>query len=675
MVSSLALADPDVAGKLSSEWEVVQGSLYHLSGDLAPGWNIEAVETTPANALAEWSIDTSGAQRRLEIQLTHAATRERRISVQIAGHLQRSNASELISAKSLRMVRWTEANETQHLLSFQTSDPFVAEPVGNIPVASRDQLQNSGRNLVSSADNDAHFLDLTRADDGAALKIAVKHGQYTADIELDASCLPNEVKQTWRIAARPISNAIDRVVIFASTPIGDITKWSEGISHNPVVAERILEDDPERKNFPKNGEVWLLRLSQPTSKLIELFAAFTANTQSRTDIPLLSLPQAVEQHGLITLRSGINDSPAIDTNGLVPVLIPAARESATSTANSSPILAMYRYSPTECLDASHTPRISIGSSDRRSGTSLMARHLKLESLFRPDGTAVHCATYSLFGRGATEFKSPLSSDAAIDAIFVNDRPVSTSSEKERALPVRIPLETSESVVKIYFQTHQSPLRPFCTVEPPHLHSDVPALAIEWNVWLPEGFAVADDGNHVFRWQERLFGPLFRANVSSSFNPLHLFDWWITEDPSAANPRKLVADDISGNRASGESATDVTSTAQVTRASDRSALPSQYESVFSQPGWHMRHQSFSADDAPIPLFVSHANTINSWGIGLLVASYLLGRRYCGGRFRLMIATITVTTCFALALPVAVAPLATGALMGVCGLRNRQLLGGS
>ncbi len=36
-----------------------------------------------------------------------------------------------------------------------------------------------------------------------------------------------------------MSNAIDRLLIYATAPMGDSVKWSEGISHNPVVAEPI----------------------------------------------------------------------------------------------------------------------------------------------------------------------------------------------------------------------------------------------------------------------------------------------------------------------------------------------------------------------------------------------------------------------------------------------------
>ncbi len=677
VTSSLALADPDVAGKLSSEWEVVQGSLYHLSGDLAPGWNIEAVETTPANALAEWSIDTLDGRRRLEIQLTHAATPTRHISVQISGRLQRSNVSETISAESLRMIRWTNANETAHLLSFQTSDPFVAEAIGNMPVVSRDQLRNNERSLVAAAENDARVVDLTQADNGAALKITVKRGQYTADVELDANYSPNEVKQTWRIAARPMSNAIDRLLIYSTAPIGDSLKWSEGISHNPVVAERVRDTDLQRKNFPKDGELWVVRLSQPTSKLIELFAACTANAQKGADIPLLSLPQALEQHGLITFRSGINDSPIVDVTGLAPVLIPAASESAASGRSTSPIRAMYRYLPTECLDTSRTPKLSIGGSDSGNGASFIVCHLKLESLLRPDGTALHCVTYDLQSRGATEFKTPLANDETIDAIFVNDKPVNTgtSSEKDRTFPVRIPLEARESVVKIYFETHQSPLRPFCMVVPPYLRTEVPALESEWNVWLPDGFEVADDRNYAFRWQERLFGPLFHSNVSSPFDPLHMFDWQLSDVKKdglgVTNAGKLaMADDKTGNQSSSESAAEALRGTQDARAVDRSALLGKYESTFNQPGWHLSHQLFAADDVPSPRFVSRPNTINSWALGILVASYLLGRRYCGERFGLTIATIAAAASIALALPASIAPLATGALWGfvACAIVN-------
>ena len=45
--SSLMLADPDVTGRLVTEWSVAHSGIHRLSGEIAAGWNVETVETVP----------------------------------------------------------------------------------------------------------------------------------------------------------------------------------------------------------------------------------------------------------------------------------------------------------------------------------------------------------------------------------------------------------------------------------------------------------------------------------------------------------------------------------------------------------------------------------------------------------------------------------------------------
>ena len=107
--SSLVLADPDVTGRLVTEWNVTRSSAHRLSGDLAAGWNVETVETIPADAMAEWFIDRRGNRRRIEIQLTDAASPARKVTVVIMGRLQRFSLAAPISADTLRVVNWAGA--------------------------------------------------------------------------------------------------------------------------------------------------------------------------------------------------------------------------------------------------------------------------------------------------------------------------------------------------------------------------------------------------------------------------------------------------------------------------------------------------------------------------------------------------------------------------------------
>ena len=103
------MADPDITGRLVTQWNVTQGKIHNLSGELAPGWVVETVETVPADALGEWFIDRRNGRRYIDVQLARAASTERGVSVIVSGRLPRSDYFDRLSINTLQMVKWRGA--------------------------------------------------------------------------------------------------------------------------------------------------------------------------------------------------------------------------------------------------------------------------------------------------------------------------------------------------------------------------------------------------------------------------------------------------------------------------------------------------------------------------------------------------------------------------------------
>ena len=148
--SSLTLTDPDLKERLFTQWNLSRGSAHRLIGNLAAGWIVDAVETVPADAMGEWFVDRNGNERQIEIQLSHAATPARSVSVIIIGRLQRFTLADPISANTLRMVKWANARVAQHLLAFQSSERFVAEPTGDLAAVAPESEDENDRALRSN---------------------------------------------------------------------------------------------------------------------------------------------------------------------------------------------------------------------------------------------------------------------------------------------------------------------------------------------------------------------------------------------------------------------------------------------------------------------------------------------------------------------------------------------
>jgi hypothetical protein len=104
--SALVLSDPDVSGRLVTEFVVAGSKVHQLTGDIAPGWAVETVETVPADVMADWFINGRGNRRQLQIQLTRAASASQKVSVIVMGRLQRFSLATPIPVDTLRFAWW-----------------------------------------------------------------------------------------------------------------------------------------------------------------------------------------------------------------------------------------------------------------------------------------------------------------------------------------------------------------------------------------------------------------------------------------------------------------------------------------------------------------------------------------------------------------------------------------
>ena len=299
--SSLTLADPNLNGRLVTQWNLSHGAAHQLVGKLSPGWIVEALETIPADAMAEWFIDRRGNDQQIEIQLSRAATAARNVTVIVTARLQRFNLTEPISADTMKMVQWDGAKPARHLLTFQSNEPYAVVPVGKLPEVAPDTIDTNDRQLLDQS-MDNKIFDITEAGKNAGVQLAVRRGQFAAHIDLEMTYENEVLRQDYRVSAEPKSGPIDRMLVYSTNPLGDSIRWTDKSTNAPIAAERLAPNDPQRANLPKDGEVWLLRFSQPTSRPVEITANITNKRPERASVPLLFLPEATQQDARILVR-------------------------------------------------------------------------------------------------------------------------------------------------------------------------------------------------------------------------------------------------------------------------------------------------------------------------------------------------------------------------------------
>lgn len=667
--SSLILADPDVTGRLVAEWNVARSSVHRLSGEIAAGWNIETVEAIPADAMAEWFIERRGKSQHIEVQLTDAASPVRKVTIILMGRLQRFSLAAPISAETLRMVKWSSAREIQHLLTFQSTEPFAVDAVGDLPTLPRDSITDADRALLDGVVNESQIVELTSAGPDAGLQLTFKRGQYSADVELDATLAKNELRQTYRITAEPKANPVDRLLVYATMPLGENTRWTKGDA--TLIANLLPLDDPQRKDLPKEGELWLLRLPQATTDKIEVRASISSPCAKRVAVPLLALPEAVEQRGRVVVRSNNDGAVTVEPVALQPAPLPALDPSAGRDEEASPVRAAFRFKAVDCLAAVHTPRLWIAPGEDSGANPLVARHVDLESFYWPDGRGIHRATYEIDNFGAVEFKPSLATDAKIASITVDGQTLESLPQSEgSAAAIRLPPQSRSAIVSIHFITQQEPLQAGRSVAPPILQNRIPLLAGQWTIWLPEEYSIQNanlSADTEFNWQKRIFGPLARPRGAPTFQPQRVADWarllnsvadWqgTAAPPASDEPR----------RPSSPTSPSPSTPAQIDSnnlASALGAIAKQGGLPSPLAGWHPFHETFIADGTPDPITILHPAAVGAWAIAVFLACLVLGQRL--GHGTVMLILLTAAASSALLLPAAIAPLATGALWGLVG----------
>ncbi|HEY3395311.1 MAG TPA: hypothetical protein VGK58_21600 [Lacipirellulaceae bacterium] len=638
VVSSLALAETDVNGSLNARLHVSGGNLHRLSGEVAPGWNIESVEMEPSDALGEWFVERKDDGSEVEIQLAPAAGFEDKLTVIATGRLQGTGLTQALPTDTLRMIRWRNVRVDEHLLSFQTVEPYVVEPIGGLPLYVPQRPGADALGAREGSEVAGVRFDLTAPPDEAALRVAVKRGQYEADIWVDATYVNDELRQEFHIVARPKASHIDRLLVYATQPLGDSVHWIERQSGTTLVAERISADS-RRQSVPPHGETWLVRLPHPTGKPVEIVASLNSPWSGRKELPLISVPEAIDQRGRVLVRGNPQLRPLIEANAMPAIPSPLESEPQRTLNGPRPILCAYRYQPADCLSLSEPPVLWLEPAGFAGLYPIIARRVEIESFFMLDGRAVHRLDYHLEHEGLRRLLIRLPAGSRLVSLSLGDQVIEVPAENRLAEPISVALrrETNASVLTAHFETHGPQLRSGGQLQPPLLDTKVPLLTGHWTVWLPAEFSALGEGAISLELRpnvrQRLFGPLGRPRDTDTLN---LFR------PTARSGAAARVDTI---------------------AAASSHVPVQVDGTTAAlAGWRAHTFSFVAQ-RPADVRVTRPASTVSWSIAIFLICAASGRWVWRRRREAFVGLLAASASLALLLPAMFSPLATGAFMGL------------
>jgi hypothetical protein len=643
VVSSLALAETDVNGSLAARMRVSGGGLHKLSGDVAPGWTIDAVETEPSEALSEWFVARKNDGSEIEIQLTPETGSIDELTVIATARLQGNGITQALPIETLRMIRWRNVRVEQHVLSFQTIEPYVVEPTGGLPLYVPEPPEADPPAALEASEPTGAKFDITAPPDEAGLRVAVKRGQYEADVWVHATCFNNELRQEFHVVARPKASHIDRLLVYATQSLGDDVQWIERRSGAALVAERLPGDSRRSASLPAQGETWLVRLPHPTGKPVEIVTLLNSAWSERGRLPLISVPEAIEQQGRVLVRGSVQRRPLIEVNAMRAVPLPLDSELSRTSIQPGSILFAYRYNPADCLSQGDAPDIWIAPADFVGLDPIIVRRAAIESFYMSYGRAVHQVDYHLQHQGSRRLSIGVPARSTLCSLALDGRDIEAPAVNllEDPIQVTLPAEAATSVLTARFETRVPRLQAGGRLQPPLLEASIPILTGHWTIWLPAEFSAFDAGSASLESgpnvRKRLFGPLARPNDAAAFNPFRRASWSSTTTEFDRRPESL---------------------SDVATKDD--------ESAETLAGWRAHQFPFVAELPPTAI-VTRPAAIVTWSIAAFLTFAVTGRWIWRRRRDAFVVFLASAAALALLLPEVFSPLATGVFIGlVCSL---------
>jgi hypothetical protein len=696
-ITSLSLVEPILTGRLTTELSVTRGSVHALSGHIADEWNVQSVETIPANALGEWFLNRGEQGNHIEVQLTQAASASRKVAVVVTAQRPRPDPPEALSVDALRMVRWRDAEVTEQRLEFHTLEPYAAEPIGGLPRASSNDNPAEDSSVLSPPDSQAAIFRLDGAPDGAALRLIPKRAEYEVYTTLEARVHEHRLEQKYRLLISPRKSRIGQIIVCSNLPLGDAVRWSEEASRVQLTAVRLTSSDSLHSTLPGGGEAWLVRWTQPIASEVALIATRTTPITPRAQIPLLSVPEAAHQEGRLLLRAEHYDAVEIESAGLQSVPIPTAVERSVKPSDTTPLVAAFRYEPAHCQDVAHCPRAWITSERSDDPVRPVARRAALVSVFSADGRAIHRAELQLESLGARELHWRTPQGAEHVVVSLDGRVLVLPPAAAPAHDTLIPLPDSRkpSVLIVEFETHQAPLGAGSRLLSP-LGDEVQVLSGDWTVWLPAEFSLADSSllsTHAeFSLRRRLFGRFGREHDSPVFRPLNGSDWvrlansvtGVIQLNAEARPQPSNESTRRANSSShaiGPNEPFNADTEALAQRAEDSELAARAEpstddgnnqgsarswsatgGAGALAGWRSYRTGFVAEGPP-SLTVVHSSALMSWALVAFLLCFVTGGWLARWKLEVYVMCEAAAASAAILLPAAFSLPATGAFLGL------------
>ncbi|HEV8001827.1 MAG TPA: hypothetical protein VGP63_18215 [Planctomycetaceae bacterium] len=515
-----------------------RGSTFSIAFELPEAWDVTRVEAVgdASRIIDETTRPVAEHRKQVKIDFFRAVTdREaRRFRIEASRSLPKSGEAIVVPviefpAFASQEVETLVVHGSSIDLNLSPAQAFAAFD----PTAILSALADSPLRPRRAAAGETQMLVHRWTAQTAKAQITLHRGGEVSAARVQTSIDVGTSQQiSERVDATIVpASPLDHVLVYVSAK-GSQFSWVLATDRDrPIEGTRLPASQHAEWSLPDAGELWDLRLSEPSQSEFHLRGTRRTSSLGGARIGLTFVPIARTFAGTVQVH--------LPDPGQFEVDIREARALNALPGGDAGVRTLQYDRPGEVLFV--RPR-SIGVS--KNAARFVS--LKLTSFLNAGGVDdLHRAEFSLAPELAPQpFRFHLANEARICSVAVNGYPVRVQRSANEVTVPALPADMSNHIQIEYKTTAQRRLfrenRPIIVPQ-----AQAESLAFYWRVYLapgllPSGLSLGlrfDEPLPTISWAERLFGPLGRSAAQmrlSSFRP----DAWIVDlvgvDPESEN---------------------------------------------------------------------------------------------------------------------------------------------
>ncbi|ADB18720.1 hypothetical protein Psta_4067 [Pirellula staleyi DSM 6068] len=489
-----------MSGVFTADLTALAGDRFELTAILARRWIVDAVESTPANLFEDRVLTPTGPNlQQLRMRLVRPLREGNTVRIVIRAHQRRLAPDQQVPIDWLRMVEFPTIVESREWLAIKSSDPsLVPQWIGDASITRLDLQRATPAELSlfeSSPGPNGVLLD--RLSNNLKLDVRRADPRFSAESNITTKLDRRGIEHVLAVKVMPETTAISKLLIRLAPAPEEEPTWRlvGAAARSSTITQTLLSPPPG--DSPQREQLWQLEFSTPQGGTFELEATTRQSPSRLVSVPLLSLPQATQQQGTVSVAA----LDATEFQLIADRLTPLPQSYAANVVEAS--RHFYQYDP----GRNATLVLQIASAKKEGSAAKSTENLEklpetaeapraiawsmvVHSRYPWSGDALHEASLHLENWGLDRLPIRLPPQALLQEIEIDGRraPLPIVRPTDSELTIALPRDNRLSKVVVRYQ---APAEPTNWLYERKLELVSPMLAIpvahrEWLVTPPGG---------------------------------------------------------------------------------------------------------------------------------------------------------------------------------------------